>query len=308
MPDAVLLDTSALPVWRGLDGPLWLSVRKLCEVSDIAVYLPELVIHESVNLRIERFAEAAAEFVDAYNRIEKFFDVDPIYVPDVEEVSHTWEGELRAAFRVLDLDGADAVDALRREARRTRPARRGRGGRDSAIWMTTLRLAATHDNVYFVSSNTADFAAGKGGKLHPALAAEAAESSARVSYVTSIHGLIERLAAEVGSPVLESASVAQVLNSELRERVLGASAGDERYRDIAAADLTLEGVRIVDVRAKKAYAIGERNLALVMGSGALTIGQPDDQRSVDFTFTAWLEFGSGDASILTGEVEAVALS
>src|SRR5438309_4321921 len=133
MPNAVLLDTSTLPGWRGLDGPLWLSVRKLSEVASMAIYIPDLVVHESINLRVEKFTEAATEFVDAYNKIEKFFDIDPIYVPDVSEVGDKWEAELRAAFKVIDVDGADAAEALLREARRTRPARRGRGGRDSAI-------------------------------------------------------------------------------------------------------------------------------------------------------------------------------
>lgn len=265
MPDAVLLDTSALPVWRGLNGPLWLSARKLCEIPGIIVYLPELVVHESVNLRAEHFTSVAAVFIGAYSKVERFFDVDPIYVPDVNEIETTWENELRTTFTVIDLDGEDAVDALRREAKRTRPARQGRGGRDSAIWMTAIRLAATHDTVFFVSNNTADFAVGKSGQLHPSLASEVAAAGAQVEYLTSVHGLIERLATLVELPGLDVSSAAQVLRVELREQVLDASAGVDKYDGLGAADMTLDSLTIGDATIKKAYTIGDRNLALVMG-------------------------------------------
>jgi len=307
MPDAVVIDTNILPMWRGLDGPLWLSVRKLCEVLGIVVYLPEIVVLESVNLRRDAFASSAAEFLESLRKVGKFVDLAPIYVADESEICESWEQELRDVFTVVPIDGDDAVDALHREAQRIRPARNGTGARDSAIWMTALRIAEAHQTVYFVSNNTADFAAGKQGQLHEHLASERDAASLDLRYLKSIYGLIEALAESIDPPALDEARATEMLNVNVRELALAEMKSDSRYMGISPVEVPVDGVAVNDLNAIHAYSIDDRSLALVRGSAALTVGNAADHVAVEVSFLAWIEFEGGAGEPLSGEVESVTL-
>lgn len=308
MLEALVLDTAALPVWRGLDGPLWLSVRKLCELSGTEMIIPELVVQESVNKRAENYAQVATRFVDAFSELEKFFDIDPIYVPDEAEIRETWEAELRETFTVVPVHGDDAVEALRREAVRVRPARLGKGGRDSAVWLTVLRLASTRNDVAFVSNNILDFGVRKSTELHPDLLSEAHSASGEIHYFTSIHALIDSLASKIDPPEVSAELLGPVLGYELRQTVLARAAEDDRYPEISATELISESLAVSRVNVKSAYTIAERNLVLIIGQGQLPVGDPGDGHTLDFTFGAWLDFDPADGTIVAGEVQSLSLA
>lgn len=307
MPDAVVIDTNILPTWRGLDGPVWLSVRKLCELADIELVIPEIVVHESLNLRSVSFGQAATRFVDAFADIEKFLDIEPIYVPDESEIRDSWESEIRSVFTVLPIDGEDAIEALRREATRVRPARDGKGSRDSAVWLSVARLASEGRRVLFVSNNTKDFGVRKTNSLHPDLVEEASRLEGDVEFFTSIYALIDALATKVEKPEMSSEDLAPLLGFDFRKLALATTAEDDRFEEVSATDLIEENLQITDVETKSAYRIADRNLVLVMGRGFLPVGAAADDEGISFSFSAWIDFDPDDGSVLAGEVQKFSL-
>lgn len=308
MTEAVVFDTNVLPLAGGLSGPLWLSIRKLCDTLGVDIVIPEIVVHESVNLRREQYAQASAKFLESFRAVERFFDAQPVYVPDVDEVGSNWEKELRRAFRVVATHGDDAAQALEREARRTRPARDGRGARDSAIWLTVLRQAATYDRVTLVSRNTSDFGVGKDGTLHPDLVDETQSVSGAVIYVPGIDPFVESLATAVAEPELSLSDVTDVLRFDLRDKVHAEAIGDTRYDRVQAEELEVDGVVVGEVRALRSYLIAGSGLALARGTGAIAIGNPRDGRQIPFEFGSWIEFDIGSGAATSGELHTLRLT
>jgi hypothetical protein len=308
MPDVLLLDTNVLPLWRGLDGPLWLSIRKLCELGDIELMIPEIVVHESLNLRSAKYAQAATNFLDAFGEIEKFFEIQPIYVPDESEIRESWDAELRSVFTILPVEGADAIEALHREATRTRPAREGKGGRDSAVWLTVLRLASDGRCVNFVSSNTQDFGVRKTLDLHPHLADEASMLQGEIRYFTSVYAVVDALATKIEPPIVEPDDLRSVLGLDFRQLALASVSEDDRYVKISATELLAERLQVTDLSVKNAYSVANRSLVLVMGQGSIPIGEPADGHNLGFSFGAWLDFDPEDGRVLAGEAQSFALA
>lgn len=306
MTEAVVFDTNVLPLAGSLDNSLWLSIRKLCETLGVQVALPEIVVHESVNLRREMYTAASAAFLESYRAVERFFDAQPVYVPDADEICRTWEEELREAFVIVPVHGDDAVSALEREALRTRPARDGRGARDSAIWMTVLRLAQTHDKVSFVSRNTADFATGKAGALHPDLSRDIADVPGEVIYLSSVDAFIGSLAASVESPTLTVEQVSDAIGFDIFDGVHAAATRDPRFEGISPDELSEMGIRLTTARALRTYAIGEEGgrISLIQASGVVTGVTKDDSNVARFTCTAWMNLDDEESDLLpAGEIQ-----
>jgi len=73
-----------------------------------------------------------------------------------------YQQRLLTTFDVVELDGASAIEALRREACRLPPAStsfdaKGAGARDAAIWLSLVREARSGETVYLVSSDKKAF-------------------------------------------------------------------------------------------------------------------------------------------------------
>jgi hypothetical protein len=108
--------------------------------------------------------------------------------------------ELSSVFEVLPLTGDDAIEALRREARRLRPAstdrtKTGSGSRDVGIWLTALAWAELHDEtVYLVSNDKKAFGA---EGLDPVLAAEAVDRRADIILCHDVSELLSKFARSV---------------------------------------------------------------------------------------------------------------
>ena len=80
----------------------------------------------------------------------------------VEIALGKYQQRLLATFDVVELDGASAIEALRREACRLPPAStsfdaKGTGARDAAIWLSLVRKARSGETVYLVSSDKKAF-------------------------------------------------------------------------------------------------------------------------------------------------------
>lgn len=124
----IYLDTCVLPergeVRNGALSPLLAFSEKMGH----RIVVPELVLDEYWNLRREKLLEATDKLRAALAAADKAgIPMDPVYVPSVEEVVGPVVDELKGLVATVPMDPADAVEALAREARRTRPARMGRG-------------------------------------------------------------------------------------------------------------------------------------------------------------------------------------
>lgn len=302
MADAVLFDTNVLPVSRNLRTPLWQTIRKLCQAAGVRVVLPEIVVAESANLRRARLSPATDAFVKSMRGLAKLVELEPVYVPDVDSICEEWESELRDAFDVVEVHGDDAASALTREARRVRPAREGRGGRDSAIWLTVLRLATSHDHVIFVSNNTKDFAH-KGEGLHPDLEDECAKAGATVSFVTSLEQMISLIAPPAIEPTLEPGTFAEMLRFEIADAVAAEIAsvdgsGSKRI-DVLADSLEVGLYNIL-----RSVDLEGEGLALVQGSAEIATSF---DAQITFGFRAWVSFDVATSQVLSGEIDSVSI-
>jgi predicted nucleic acid-binding protein len=109
----------------------------------------------------------------------------------VEIALGKYQQRLLGTFDVVELDGASAIEALRREACRLPPASisfdaKGTGARDAAIWLSLVREARSGETVYLVSSDKKAF--------HSAdLSSDLTEGSS-VMVLNDVADLIEALA------------------------------------------------------------------------------------------------------------------
>lgn len=308
MPEAVVFDTNTLPVMSGLDSVLWLTTRKVCAAAGLDLVIPEIVIHESVNLRRERFEPAAADYLKSYRAVAKFFASEPVYVPSADEICEAWEQELRSTFTVVPTHGEDAAEAMQREALRRRPARNGKGGRDSAIWLTVLRLSQQFSRVSFVSKNTEDFSVKGSAGLHPELAAEAVDAAGTIAYFTSIDDLIATVARDVEVETPDHASLLEALRFDLLDTVRAEARVDHRYGDLTTDAFDADGMTLAEVEVLRAFSIDDGPpLMLLRGSGSVPLGRVSDGNTLAFTFGAWIG-GATDDAPASGELHDLTLT
>jgi hypothetical protein len=137
---AIFLDTNILPNRdQLLDNVVVAAVLEIGKIKQIPVALPVVVVDESVNMRLEAATEAFARLNKAHRDASRFFELDAIYIPSAVEAAEEWRRELQENFVVVEMNDSDSTEALRREALRVPPANKGKGSRDSAIWLTALR-------------------------------------------------------------------------------------------------------------------------------------------------------------------------
>jgi hypothetical protein len=260
----IIFDTNVLPLVGSLDNVLMSSILRVAEHSGRDVLIPEIVLHESVNLRREAVDSAVQQLLTVISQASRLFEVPAIYLPDPLAVSLEWEAELRDRLNVLQLDGEDAAEALCREAKRLVPAKEGRGGRDSAIWLSVRRaaMALSDSDVIFVSANTGDFADPQNkNELHPDLVAELGDAAPRLTYLNSTTKLLDHIATKAEfTPNPEDFRMGE--DSEIETDILtdlfNFHLEDDRFSDAIGY-----GFEDPDVRTIRAFQVQEDGLALV---------------------------------------------
>ncbi|WHM32200.1 PIN domain-containing protein [Streptomyces sp. BPPL-273] len=193
---AIFLDTNVLPRQRVVRNVIISTVLRIAEVCNIKVYLPSVVFDESVNARRQAATTAVDALSSAISGLSKYCDLEPIYIPGIDEIAEDWEKQLADCFEIVNLHGEDAVEALRREATRSKPAKDdGTGARDAAIWLTAKRAHLANGEVtHFVSDNWKDFAAADKASLHGDLVNELGEAANRFHYYRKLDDLLSALA------------------------------------------------------------------------------------------------------------------
>lgn len=162
----------------------------------------------------------------------------PAY-PSADALVEQKMGRVLSIFTVLPLDGSHAIEALRREAFRQRPAsvdKRGAGARDVAIWLTaleqSLRLDAT---VYLLADDSPAF--GK-DSLHEDLVAEAEAVGADVTLFTRTEDLI----ADFATPIDIEIDIEGLLRAPEVTRAVRDTMSLSSYM-VAAYAITIESSR-----------------------------------------------------------------
>lgn len=298
----VLFDTNVLPRQYDFRSGFWLSIMRLCYMTSHKPAIPEVVLHESINIRSTSYSEAANKLALATKEIDKYYGDLEVYVPDVESVIDEWRKSIEAAFQILPLHGDDATEALTREALRRRPAREGRGGRDAAIWMTALRLVKDGVKVVFVSNNTKDF--GKSG-LHPDLAdelVELAESGGTLHYLQNLDDLVAHLATKVAPPSFEEADLLAAF-----EDILGAMAMttlEGGNFEVPALDTLISAtISLPDWKVLGCYEVDSEGFALIRGRALVSLA--DGGATLKFKFRGWVYFDSATAEVSGASLEEV---
>jgi hypothetical protein len=198
----LILDTcvvTALP-WN---STVWELFRAVRAAGTGRIAISEMVLIELLAQRGREYSSALDKATAAHQALWKlqFVDMDATHVwPAVyspEDSLQKWEDIYRQTMEVLPLTREAAVEGMRREAHRLRPARASgktaTGSRDAAIWMTVLEQAKVDPTcpVYFVSSNVNDF--GPNGKLYPDMADEVNVAGVSVEYLTNLDEALSRI-------------------------------------------------------------------------------------------------------------------
>ena len=197
----IALDTNTL---RGLSFPGDAALSMLAALArhtSHKLVLSEVVLDEYLSFRRREREEhrmAAAKAIKSMIRSAWWPGRDEwakLPLPDVDQDLIRIEEDLRRTFEVLPLDGASAIEGLRREAYRRPPANLGSsagGARDAAAWVSLVDWCKTHPDVptYFVSSDK-DF-------VHPDLSNE---RPANLRVVNEMDSVLAELAAPSHRPV-----------------------------------------------------------------------------------------------------------
>jgi hypothetical protein len=137
-------------------SPSWILLRVVGERTGHSLAISEITLWEVLSNVRRHFAEDVAALNRSRDKLSgrlasyaatsiNWPDDDAWLAPEdeIDEAIRRYEDQLRQRFRILQTPGPVAVEALRREAWRLPPcAENGRGGRDSAIWLTAAAAAA----------------------------------------------------------------------------------------------------------------------------------------------------------------------
>ena len=298
----VIFDTNALPRQYDFRSGFWLSILRLCQVTGHQPSIPEVVLHESINIRRTSYRDAAKSFALATKELDKFYDGLEVYVPDVETVAAEWRDAIEAAFEIIPLSGEDATEALTREALRRPPAREGKGARDAAIWMTALRLAKDGNKVLFVSNNTKDF--GKNG-LHPDLLKEVEdirEANGALVYLQNLDDLVVHLATKVPPPEFSEVELLSAFYDIFIASAITTLDGGT-YEVSALDSLDLDSLTLPGWKVIGSYEVGSEGLALVSGQAIVSL--TDSRVRLKFKFRGWFYFEGANKEVTGASLEEV---
>lgn len=247
----LVLDTNALPARGNLESGFWIALFRLCAMKGITPAISEVTLDEAVNMRREAANKLLNPLVAAHTKLGEMTRMDAIYTPTGDDIAREYEDRLRVVFEILPLDGEHAREGFRREARRIVPARHGKGGRDTAIWLTVAALANGGHEVRFVTNNHKDF--GNGG-LFVEMLVEVAGAAHPIEYLASPNDLVDRIATKVELPEPTPDEVSNAFNESIRASVVGL------LEDVESAEYTVDrawnsAVLVDNIRFRQAYVV-----------------------------------------------------
>ena len=263
------------------------AVLRIAGHLSIDVCLPEIVVEESVNARLEAAESAAEQLGNAINQASKLFELDPIYIPNPAETAQLWREELETRFKILELDPNDAKEALFREANRVPPARKGSGGRDAAIWLTARRHQQDYaETMFFVSANTEDFGDKATPGLHSKLQAEVSDDYGPIEFFRSLDGLLDRLATKVDASV--DSSTLELMADDLLEGILATGALGDLWSSEESANAE---VKVATLKVVRSYSVDDVILAHCDVTAFVHIPPETDSshKRVSLRLRCWLE-------------------
>ncbi|AXE86583.1 PIN domain-containing protein [Streptomyces sp. Go-475] len=305
----IFLDTNVLPRVGSLKNVLMSAVLKVASHNQLKVYISEVVLEESVNIRKDLASEAIQKLQEAFNQASKVMDLESIYIPDLQEITAAWRAELEAAFEVVSVEGTQAVEALKREAARKRPAREGKGARDSAIWLSMLDSASSYNApVHFVSDNKDDFADTADAKrLHPDLLEDCKARAVEVIYHRNLDSLLDALSSKV-TTVPERENINSAL-PVLLEALFDIGLSQEISEKYHADRGFLIDVRVSSVRKIKSYQVEDTVLSLVDLHLEVDTELADEADPPKVPLSvgcrSWIQLDSKTGSVVTIDVEEI---
>jgi hypothetical protein len=227
--------------------------------------------------------------------------VDAAYIPDSSEVVATWESSLREHFEIITADGADAKEALRREALRIRPAREGRGARDALIWTTVVRHARLGNKLHLVSNNTGDFGYPKKSELHADLAAELIEPPLALSYHSSLDSFIEEHAIKGCFVFSDTATLREFLLLDIAEEIAELVSNLPERARLTIGNEEAQTLTINELKIANSYEVERVGLAVIRFSGELAVTDLD----LAINGTCWVEYSIDSNEIRSAELVTV---
>lgn len=306
---AIFFDTNILPK-RGhlLHDVVISAILQIAKIKGIQVQISSIVVDESVNMRLDDASQAFEKLNSAYTAASRYFDFESIYIPTAREIAQLWRKDLEENFVVVAINGNDAAEALRREALRIPPASKGRGSRDSAVWLTALRShRSTGGPTYFVSRNTHDFGEGSPVTLHSHLTEELSDSRENFHYFTDTDSLLahfgQRVDITVSADQIDDFT-GEVLDSFI-DQVDLAEIGEIDTRTVTA--IVLHSPEIAPVR--HAYRLDSTILARLKISAWITVHssqQTEQTTDLPIRAGAWAQLGDS-GSVIALNVDDVGL-
>jgi hypothetical protein len=282
----VILDTNIIHKAGVLETLAYRASRRICDAVGLEIGITNITLHESINMQVASAREAINQLEKASRMLGEIVEVNT-FIPDVDAIRDAWDATLREHFKIYAVDGADAIEALRREALRLAPAKvNGQGSRDCAIWLTVLRIAKEGRVVYLVTNNSKDF--GEAPDLKIDLRDEADTNGVKIKYVSSLQSLLAEISdGPLDTLVSDLLDAPRVFGNAVKVQVFDhlQSFDDSVTRDeILDADVSFADVRIV-----ASYRVPD--FTVVSVKFTFSMGSDDPQvRSVTGQAEAFVKF------------------
>jgi len=292
----LVFDTNALPVKGNLESGFWTALFHLCSMKGIRPAISEVTLHEAVNFREDQANKLITPLVATHSELSRMTRMDPVYTPTAADIAAVYEARLNELFEVLPLEGDHAIEALRREARRVVPARLGKGGRDSAIWLTIAALANQGHTVRFVTNNHKDF--GRGGLFTELLE----ETTHPIIYLPTANEFVDEIATKIATPSLEPEDVANSFSLSIRSLVIN------MLEQVDSAEHTVDRawnaeIAMEDVVTGQAYDVDGQGLVYVRANTRLV--DPSGVEWATGKLSGWLNFEPATSSGQPSEVDTL---
>jgi hypothetical protein len=285
----ILIDTSALHSDPTLDRPYGRLLLAAARSNEVDLVLPEVVVLEAVNLFRERLEQASRSIRKAQREFQSLgVDFTP-ELPDDGTVD-AYEQALRARLgdvgaRVPRPPDVAHLDLAARAVAKRKPFDgKGRGYRDTLIWLHALE-EAHGDDVVLVTANVNDFAAEDRVALAPELADDLEAAGLprdRVRLADGLHTVVRdhvepsvqaltRLTALLDEPAFKNQILDAVTESLLYKEVEAPEDADLRTLDVR--DVQIDAVQEVrDIEIDEAYEDGE---LLAFNVGGTLVAEAD---------------------------------